>query len=215
MPDDLISVRNLTDSTFGTPLREFKGKLENYYPEEQKYGTMVQLNFKDVEVINSVEPYNFPTAIISIKLSSKKRSGWGILGDSLAKLLGPDEDIKDTLQKEWHMKMREGYIYGQDKNTGEDMVGNPWECIELEGATGATTLQSAADRARELIPGKTRAEFNKAAYADPIIRKDSTLQRAITNKSFIAGLLTTGAIVEDENGVFQLPVAATEATPAT
>lgn len=204
MNEDPISVRNLTDSTFGTPLREFKGTLESYHPEEQKYGTFVILNFKDIEVVRATEPYNFPTAIISIKLSNKKRSGWGILSDSLASHLASDEDIKDAIGREWHMVMKEGHVYGQDRNSGEDMIGNPWQCVALDGASGAVALQSAAEVARQLIIGKTRAEFNKAAYADPVIRKDSELQRAITNKSFITGLVTAGEIVEDENGVFQV-----------
>ena len=205
MVEDLISVRNLTDSDFGTPLREFKGKLDSYYPEDEKFGMTVKLNFKDIEVITAVEPYHFPTAILSIKLSNKKRSGWGILGDSLAIHLGPDEDIKDAVGREWHMKMKEGHIYGQDRKTGEDMIGNPWQVVALDGASGAVVLQAAADVAKGFLIGRTRAEFNKKAYGDPIIRKDTELQRAITNKSFIAALLTAGEIIEDENGVFQLP----------
>jgi len=205
---DLISVRNLVDQDFGTPLREFKGTLDGYNPEERQFGTFVVLNFKDIEVIESVEPYEFPTAIISIKHSNKKRSGWGILSDSLAQFLASDEDIKDAIGKEWHLKMKVGHIYGQDRNTKEDMVGNPWQCIGIDGAGaagGAGSLPTGKARAIELLIGKTRAEFNKVAYADPIIRKDPELQRSITNKSFIAAILLSGEMVEDENGVFSVP----------
>ena len=208
MPDDIVSVRGLVDSEFGTPLREFKGRLQEYYPEESQFGTQVVLNFTDVEAIRTVEPYVFPIASIRIKLSNKKRSGWGIFGDSLAELLQPDLDIKDCINKMMHLEMEEGHIYGQDRNTGEDLVGNPWKVVELEGAVagaGGVALPTAADRAKELLIGKTRAEFNKAAYADPIIRKDTALQRAITDKSFINSLVQLKEIVEDENGVFQLP----------
>lgn len=208
MPDDIISVRGLVDSEFGTPLREFKGRLKEYYPEDSQYGTQVILNFTDIEVVRSAEPYNFPIATLRIKLSNKKRSGWGIFGDSLAELLPPDQDIKDCVGKMMTLVMEEGHVYGQDRNTGEDLIGNPWKVIELEGAlaAGGVALPTAANRALELLIGKTRAEFNKAAYADPIIRKDTALQRAITDKSFINAQVQLGAVVEDENGVFQKPV---------
>ena len=216
MPDDIVSVRGLVDSEFGTPLRRFYGVLDSYYPEEQKFGTVVVLHFKDVEVADfedgrpgSVEPYNFPIATISIKLSNKKKSGWGVFGDSLAELLPPDQDIKDCVGKRMGLFMEEGHVYGQDRQTGDDLVGNPWHAFELEGravSPSGAAMPTAKDRAKELLTekgGKTRAEFNKAAYADPLIRKDTALQRSITDKSFINSLVQLGEVAEDENGVFQ------------
>ncbi|KKK59706.1 hypothetical protein LCGC14_3031730, partial [marine sediment metagenome] len=38
---------------------------------------------------------------------------------------------------------------------------------------------------------------------DPLVRKDTGLQRAITDKSFINDLIQLGKVKEDENGVFQ------------
>jgi len=207
MADEVVSVHGLVDSEFGTPLREFTGTLDSYYPEERQFGTVVVLNFKDVEVIRAAEPYNFPIATLAIKLSNKKRSGWGIYADSLAAVLPADQDIKDCVGKRLKLEMEEGHVYGQDRVTGDDLVGNPWKVKELEGgavAVGAA-IPTAKDRAKELLIGKTRAEFNKAAYADPLIRKDTALQRAITDKSFVNSLVQLGEVVEDENGVFQLP----------
>lgn len=203
---DLITVRGLKDSEFGTPLRDFSGTLDSYYPDDRQFGTFVVLNFKDLEVKRSIEPYNFPIATLSIKLSDKKNSAWGIFGESLAPFLKEDEDFKDCIGRRMGLKMEEGHVYGKDRSSGEDMVGNPWKVYELEGAAAAgVTLPTAKDRAKELLIGKTRAEFNKAAYADPLIRKDTGLQRSITDKSFINSLAQLGEIVEDENGVFQLP----------
>lgn len=206
MPEDeLVSVRGLVElKDFGTPLREFSGVLDSYYPEERKFGTFVVLNFTGAEIIRSVEPYNFPIATISIKLSNTKNSAWGIFSDSLVELLSEDQDIKDCVAKRMTLEMKEGHVYGQDRE-GNDMVGNPWRVTELEGAVAGVALTTAKDRAKELLIGKNRAEFNKAAYNDPIIRKDTALQRAITDKSFIKSLLQLGEVEEDENGVFKLP----------
>lgn len=202
MTEDLVSVRGLVDSEFGgTPLRKFTGVLDSYYPEDRTFGTQVILNFKDVEVLESVEPYNFPTATISIKLSNKKNSGWGVFSESVAALLPEDQDIKDCIGKRIGMEMEVGHEYGTDRQTGEPMLGNPWKVFELEGVVAGAKVTTATDRAKELLAGKTRAEFNKAAYADPIIRKDTALQRAITDKSFINSLIQLGEFTEDENGV--------------
>ena len=51
--------------------------------------------------------------------------------------------------------------------------------------------------------GKTKAAFNKWAFADPRIRKDAALQRSISDKSFITSLIQLGKVVEDGDGIFQ------------
>lgn len=204
------TTRGLVDSEIGTPLREFSGILDAIYPEERKFGDVNVMNFRDVEVKESVEPYNFPTATIAIKVSNLKGSGWGVFGESLNLLIPEDEDISDCVGKRLNLKMEVGHVYGKTKE-GIDMVGNPWTVTEVEGeaapAAGGKGKSSATDKAKTLIIGKTRAEFNKDAFADSAIRKDAALTRAITDKSFINAMIELGEVVEDENGVFQLPAA--------
>lgn len=202
MEQELISIRNLVSGDIGTPLRKLTGVLDGYAPEDRKYASYIVLNFTDVEVLESSEPYNFLTAQIAIKVSNRKSSGWGVFSDSLALLLSEDEDIKDCIGKRFGMEMEIGHVYGQDRQTGEDMLGNPWKVYELEGAVVGVESTTAMDKAKELLDGKTKAEFNKAAYADPVIRKDTELQRAITDKSFINSLTQLEEFTEDENGVF-------------
>lgn len=202
------STRGLVDSEIGTPLRKFNGILDSVYPEERKFGDVNVLNYRDVEVTKSVEPYNFPTATIAIKVSNLNNSAWGIFSQSLNPLIADDQDIQDCVGKRMTLEMEEGHLYGSAKD-GTPMVGNPWTVTEVEGAAptaaGSKGKSSATDRAKALIVGKTRAEFNKAAFADTAIRKDAALTRAITDKSFINAMEQAGEIVEDENGVFQAP----------
>ena len=214
----LVTVRNLKDLEFGgTPLRKFYGILESIYPEERTFGPGSSpqihnvLNFKEVEVIETVEPYNFPIAVISIKASDKKSSGWGLFGESLLKFLSEDEDIKDCVGRKFGLEMEVGHVYGKDRQTGEDMTGNPWLVFELEGASAEAPAAkdgkvkvkvTAGERAEELLDNKTRAEFNKSFYADPLCRKDTALQRSVTDKSFINSLVQLGKFTEDEDGVF-------------
>lgn len=95
------SIRGLIDSDIG-PLRRFFGVLVSCPQETKKYdeGTpnerssvQLSLNFKDLEVVESVEPYNFPIYTIQLTLSNRKKSRYGVFGMSLADIL--DQSLTD------------------------------------------------------------------------------------------------------------------------
>lgn len=211
MPNgELVSVRNLVDTDFGTPLRKFYGVLANYMTEPATgyEGTRVNLNFSDVEVLQAIEPYNFPTAIINIGLSNKKKSKWGYFGTSLGKLIPTTEDIKNQMGRRMGLIFCDGQegrpepkpIWNRDR--GEEVLNPVWEVFEVAGVVAGAGAKSAIEKAKELLDGKTRADFNKAAYADPIIRADDKFQRTITDKSFINSMVQIGEFTEDGEGVF-------------
>ena len=221
--DNLVSVRGLVDSDFDIPVRECDAILDSYEtaPATGYEGTRVSLNFKELDNVVAISPYNLPTLVINVGLSNKHKSKWGYFGDSLAPLLPPDEDIKDCIGRTMHLVFADGQegrpapkpIWNRDADPSEfpdKMVPTPvWLVTAVGGvsAEGTATkgVVSAADWAEENLVGKTRAEFNKWAYADPKVRKDTPLQRSITDKSFINGLMTLKRIEEDENGVFKVP----------
>lgn len=222
--EDLVSVRGLVDSDFDLPVREFDGTFDGYEtaPATGYEGTRVNLNFKDIDNVIAVSPFNMPTVVINVGLSNKHKSKWGYFGDSLAALLPPEEDIKDCKGRTMHLVLADGQdsrpapkpIWNRDADPSEfpgKMVPTPvWIVTAVEGVTAADTssgAQSAADWAEENLLGKTRADFNKWAYADPKVRKDTALQRSITDKSFINSLVQLKRIEEDENGVFVIPTA--------
>jgi len=222
MPDEQAakpSTRNLQDGFAGTPLRRFKGKYDGYTTEPATgyEGTRVLLNFASVEVLESTEPYNFPTATINIGQSNKKKSKWGYLGESLNKLQPPDEDIDDQQGKVWGMVYCDGQegrpaprpIWSRDADRTmypDGEVPTPvWEVYELEGAASAAPGSGAVtptDRAKELLDGNTLSDFNRKAFADTLVRKDPDLQRAITDKSFVKNLLDAGEFTKDENDLY-------------
>lgn len=81
-----------------------------------------------------------------------------------------------------------------------------WVVTALEGGvTGEDSAGSIIEHAEEHLIGATRAKFNKWAFADPGVRKNTALQRSISDKSFINSLLKLGRIVEGEDGVFARP----------
>lgn len=199
---ELISVRNLVEGEARTPLRKFYGILDSYAPEEWFGTTRVNMNFKDVEVLASVEPYQFPIATIPIKLSNRKSSGWGIFSESLAQCIPEDEDLKDCIGKRLGMEMEEGHEFGADRTTGEKMLGNVWRVFEVEGTVAGASTTTSTDQAKNLLDGRSLAEFNKLAFADPIVRKDTALVKSITNKSFVKGLVDSGEFVKDDTDVY-------------
>ena len=99
MTEDLITTRGLTEGEAATPLRKFYGILDSYSPEERYGKTSVVMNFKDVEVIESTEPYPFPIAVIPIKLSNRKNSAWGVFSESLNAIIPEDQDIKEKTRR--------------------------------------------------------------------------------------------------------------------
>jgi len=221
MTDDLVSIRGLIEGG-GTPLRRFKGIFAEYGTEAATgyEGTRVNLNFgPGIEVLQSTEPYNLPTASINLGLSNKKKSKWGYYSDSLATFLPPTEDIKDALTKEHELVYTDGLdgrpspettkIWQRDADREQypdGMVPTPtWIVVGYAGAQKQEggAVESATDKLLKELVGKTRADFNKAALGLDFVKANPDLQRAIIDKSFITGMVATGKAHEDANGVFQ------------
>ena len=216
--NDLVTVRGLVDSDFDNPLRKFTGTFAGYTtaPATGYEGTRVELNYKEIDNVVAVSPYHFPTAVLNIGLSNKNKSKWGYFGNSLAAFLPDGEDIKDCEGKTMTLVLCDGQdgrpapkpIWNKDADPSEfpgKMVPTPvWVVESVEGATVSGSDEvSAVDWAEKNLIGKTRAQFNKWAFADPKVRKDVPLQRSITDKSFINSLLKLGRVAEGSDGVFQ------------
>lgn len=89
------SARGLIESDLG-PLRRFIGTLDSYPSETQTWGEGTpdertskrrSYNFKDIEVIEAVEPYPFPIYTIGLTESNRKKSRYGVFSDSLVEIL--------------------------------------------------------------------------------------------------------------------------------
>lgn len=227
-PEQQISIRGLVTGGFQqTPLRHFKGTFAGYKssPASGYDGIRVDLNFgPGIQVLASTEPYNLPTATLNIGYSKTDRSGWGYLSQSLAKFLQDNQDIDDAIGKEWELMFTDGQEGQSGKRlspdttkvwhkqvTEEQLVAYPdkmiptpmWVVVGYAGATAKAGAGSANDQLLAELIGKTRADFNSKAFTLEVVRQSPDLQRAIQDKSFIAGMIATSKVHEDANGVFQ------------
>lgn len=212
--EDLLSIRNLVDADLG-PLRRFKGIFESMPYTVETYGeganarqsTRVTLNFRELEVMEAVEPYHFPIySLAPISASNRKKSKWGVMGISCAKILdqiyttaqldpsSPEYippakrmNLKDCLSKRMGLVLADGEMGRPqppmlwDGRAEEDRATPCWTVYEIEGVgvaggQGKTPLDSAMD----LLDNKSMADFNAAALANPAVRGDAALLQAIS-----------------------------------
>jgi len=86
--EGLPTTRGLIESDVG-PLRRFTGVLDSMPTEKRTGGVgeaayereVVNVNLKDIEVLEAVEPYHFPTYTIMVGQSNRKKSKWGFLSE--------------------------------------------------------------------------------------------------------------------------------------
>ena len=91
MPDEstVPSTRGLIDFDVG-PLRRFTSILDGMPKESQTFGEgekarqsmRITFNHKDIEVLEAIEPYHFPTFTFQITESNRKKSRYGVLSES-------------------------------------------------------------------------------------------------------------------------------------
>lgn len=204
-----IGLRSLVEGFQQTPLREFTGVLESFEAERdaQFDRIRVRLQFSEVAVIATAEPYPFPIAQLTIPFSQRRVSSMGFLVSSIDALL-PGGSISSLLKKRVRMKL-EAKNFGRWRGQEEDTIRECWVTVSLEGESKAES-RSAYEIALDLAVGQSVDDlkaFYQQVFKDPSIRADKELQGAILNKSFIPAALESGDLEVDENGTLGRPSA--------
>lgn len=197
-----ITVRNLQE--FGgdqSPLMEFKGRLDSFGNPTNRFGrNNIILNFTQVQVIETIQPYSFPVAVVSIPYSSSKESRWGKLADSVQQFLREGEDFPESyLGVELIMKKEMKELW--DGQQGKKVPKLCWTA-KLAQPVIVGAGKSPADRALELLNGKTAPDFYQAAFNDSLIKSDPNLVTAILSKTFLQAMEVSGKVVHNPDGTY-------------
>ena len=202
--NELVSIRGLIEGVPRTPLREFKGKLEGYATELvtrfQPARTYINLDFSELEVIETTEAYPFPIAKISMPFNKRRVSQWTIFSDSLAGFIPDDKDLKDTIGMQYHLKFTPGHMMW-NKDMGKPTARESWEVIGLFGAV-VTSKVDATEVALGLLDGKNEEEWNQSVFQSPAVKGDSKLIDDIIHRRFLPAMETAGRITKNSNGIW-------------
>ncbi|GAF80437.1 unnamed protein product, partial [marine sediment metagenome] len=172
-----------------TPLKKFRAHFDGYdvQPRKGQFAKEGQqdvlCSFSKLVVIESDSPYPYEVAKIILKFSDAMSSGWCILEDSIANILGKSTDevsIDDLVNADVTWEREDNHLFFTDK-AGKESRGTVWRVTEVGGMAAGV---SPFDKALELLEGKGVGEFTGEAVANPIVQKDGTLVNSILGGAF-------------------------------
>lgn len=196
------TLRNLSEGFESTPLRHFVGRLAGYDRVEKK---PTKLNFVDVTVIESVEPWPQATAELEIWESNRTKSGWGVFANSVLPYLQPHEDFPALIGRMLEMKYTPGHkLPVKDKATGKfnDEEKNAWEVMSVDGKANSATPDTTEDEALNLLDGKTIEVFTPLAINTPVLRSNQNLLPKLTSRTFASEMVSENRATVDAQGVY-------------
>lgn len=208
-----------TETSGQSPLRHFKGrcltqedpdnlgvKLEERTGNDGSTYEVVVFKFVDLEVVKTVTPYPFPTAELVISHSVKAETRWAAMGDSIKRLLGPEEgaDAENLAGKmqEWKMlpsPRRRPVDPNNPRGAWETVQEDCWQVVAVEGAEEAA--EDLTEHLLDLADGKTEVQFHAVALADSRVQADTPTITAITERTLLPALIKAEKLTRDAEGV--------------
>lgn len=203
-------VPSLETKAFGTPLLHFKGTLKEYIPKDQADASgrafkVIDFNFTDIEVIESVEPYAFPICTIGVGYSTTENTRWDALAQSIKKQFGRTPTLDEIVGKQQEWKFAPAMLTKKDDATGlwSKEPTNAWQIVSIDGM--GSPAQASADidaHVLELLDGKSEQDFQQVFFVDPEIRKHPELIQQATNRELLPNLEAAGRAHRDDGGVW-------------
>ena len=207
-----------------TPLRRFVGVLKEFKQanresnEGRKY-IIGQFNFVDLEVLDSVEIYPYPIAVIEIGYVPPKTSRggtkWEAFAASLRKLMpqGPDVDALVGKKQEWLMVERQLRRALNNDDGSPMMDGNGraiwgdtpvlcWTVNSVEGIGSAEQKDEDFNKFLvDLANGKNEPQFYEAALGEKDVRDRPNIVKALTDRLLLTTLMEMNLLTRDAEGI--------------
>lgn len=208
---------SLDTKPFGTPLRRFQGVLQNYVSERKTDANssrtymVIAFNFVDLTVLESVEPYPFPIATLSIGYSTSENTRWDALASSIKKLWGSTPALDELVGKvqEWAYlpcKLRTKLESGE----WADVPNEAWQVAGVTGigagvgasGGGAPAASDPTDHLLDLLDGKLEADFHQVLFQDPELRGHPDLITSATERTLLPALEAAGRCYRGSDGIW-------------
>lgn len=199
-----------------SPLRKFKGKLVEIghddvtFEESGRTSRNILFNFTELQVMEAIEVYPFETAQISIRYADPSRSRgatlWAAFSKSVREILGAGAPISGLLDKrqEWAFLPGAPLRERLEDKSWVDTTGEAWIVTGVEGMEGEGAGAGSVDlmaRIADLADGKTEKAFLEALFQDALLRADSGIVTAATDRKLLAQLQEAGLVSVDEQGI--------------
>lgn len=222
-------VKISTESPVGAlPVTRFRGVLAPPPEEQDGFGVtktadegsrsyvIVELNFGDVEVIDTTEPYPWPTIKLPISYKPPSESKGGTKFEAMAKSvrkLNTDLDGLIGLTQEWAVLPAtvrsqivdaegEPKLDGNGKQLWGDIQVGCWQIVSAEGL--GSTEEAEADfsvRILDIADGKTEKAFYTAALEEQTVRDRPEIVTSITDRTILQPLIEAGRLTKDDEGI--------------
>ena len=210
---------------FGWPVQEFKGKLDTISGAMVQFGNMtspkleVRYNFSEILVMRSREPYPSPIGQVAIMYSKADKSGMGVLGKSLDKVINTGEDPSTPQERVKNWDLVVGKVHHWSQTIGhmmwdgkQETPRDAWEVLSVEGlgvapvaapgiAPSSVMAASPSAQALGLLNNKSLQEWNNLVFQDSLVKSDGTLTGNIISGDFLKNVLASGQVTVDENGI--------------
>jgi hypothetical protein len=207
------------------------GQLQSWDSEPSPFGgSNILLKYDHCQIKDAESAYPYSEVTVQVKFSDSLNSGWGKLGQSYATAQGTmleNLDI-DTMIGQWHHMKRFEVTFGTDRNTGQAMVGQVWNCVAIVTSTPTPTTSNfvTTDKVVEektpepvtvpassdpvvhtltLLNGKNLSQFFASALADDAVKSNPDLVTQIINQTFIGSMIQTGRAVQGADGTYSVP----------
>ena len=214
-----------------SPLQEFIAILDSWEAETRETPSdtpgeaprkyqVITFNFKDLDVIESLEPYPFPIAVLNIGYApptvSRGNTRWEALAGSLRKLTpDPDLDVLTGKRQTWKMlpaQLRQPVLEedGTPKLDGRlrpiwaDADVACWHITEVEGlGSTAESDEEFMDFLVEQADGKLPKDWYEALLGDRRVTQGGhgDIVTSITERRILDTLLLAGKLTQDTDGV--------------
>ncbi|KKM03581.1 hypothetical protein LCGC14_1773020 [marine sediment metagenome] len=209
-----------------TPLRRFKGvldslKLDQRTSNDGRSYAVALFNFKDLEVLESEEPFPFPIAIIGISYKPPKMSRggtkWDALAGSLRKLMpqNPDPDLLVGKMQEWAqvehslrgaLTDEEGHPIMDGSTPPKQLWGDvPTLCWTIASVDGLGSVKEADEDFNkflvDLADGKTEPKFYEVALTNSQVTARPNIVEAITSRKLLTTLTEMNLLTQDAEGI--------------